>query len=97
MDEEEGTAVTPFEESGFVDDTAAFKAARLEVAEILAQRCRERPDADNVLARIEAGIHACAHYGQGDAAAIEQAKAVAWQAFLDYSASHTSPRRTRPG
>ena len=98
MVEGDGTAVDrPRENGGFVDDTAAFKMARAEGAEILVQRCKEPPDVDNVLARVEAGFHACAHYGQGDAATIEQAKAAAWRAFLDYSATQSPPRRTRPG
>lgn len=97
MDEEEGMALEKVEDTeAFVDDTALLKRARLDAAEILITRCKEQPDADNVLARIEAGFHACAHYGQGDAASIEQAKGVAWQAFLDHSASKSPPRRTRP-
>ncbi len=82
--------------STFVDDVTAFKEARLYAFEIFGLRCKEQPDVDNVLARIEAGFHACAHYGQEDASQIEAAKAVAWEAFLNHSATKTTRRRTRP-
>lgn len=97
MNDSEGMAVgRPMEGRAFVDDVAAYKQARLDAAVILEARCKEQPDADNVLARIEAAFTACAHYGQEDTAAIEQAKGVAWAAFLDYSAAPISGRRTRP-
>ena len=97
-EEEPGTALERphTSRSPFVDDVTAFKEARLYASEILGLRCKEQPDVDNVLARIEAGFHACAHYGQEDASQIEAAKAVAWQAFLDHSATQTARRRTRP-
>ena len=94
MTEEEGMALEKAEE--FTDDVLAFKAARLQAADLLRIRCKEPPDADNLLSRIEAGFHACAHYGQGDGPMIEQAKGVAWKAFLDYSAQDKSHRATRP-
>ena len=97
-DEDEGMELERVEDTPnqFIDDTMMYKQARLQAAEILELRCKEQPDAVNVLARVEAAIRATAHYGQEDSAMLEAAEGVGWRAFLDHSAMKTSPRRTRP-
>ncbi len=79
----------------FQNDVEAYKRARMQINELLLERCTDLVDANNVAARLESAIRACAHYGQEDAAMVEEACGVGMQAFLDYQ-SGGQARRTRP-
>lgn len=79
----------------FQSDVDAYKRARMQINELLLERCTDLVDANNVAARLESAIRACAHYGQEDAAMVEEACGVGMQAFLDYQ-SGGAARRTRP-
>jgi hypothetical protein len=95
MSDGPGTDLTVREDEQFQSDVEAYKRARMEINALLLERCTDLVDANNVAARLEAAIRACAHYGQEDAAMVEQACGVGMKAFLDYE-SGGARRRTRP-
>ncbi len=91
----DGTDMVVPPDDEFQTDVEAYKRARMQINELLLERCKDLVDANNVAARLEAAIRACAHYGQEDAAMVEEACGVGMKAFLDYQ-SGASGRRTRP-
>lgn len=93
MSESTDLAIPPEDE--FQSDVEAYKRARMQINELLLERCKDLVDANNVAARLESAIRACAHYGQEDAAMVEEACGVGMKAFLDYQ-SGGGARRTRP-
>lgn len=93
MTESTDMVVPPDDE--FQNDVEAYKRARMQINALLLERCTDLVDANNVAARLESAIRACAHYGQEDAAMVEEACGVGMKAFLDYQSGGTA-RRTRP-
>ena len=91
----DGTDMVVPPEDEFQSDVEAYKRARMQINELLLERCKDLVDANNVAARLESAIRACAHYGQEDAAMVEEACGVGMKAFLDYQ-SGGAGRRTRP-
>jgi hypothetical protein len=81
-----------------MDDGAveAYKVARHQIGLILDGHCESTVDVNNVRARLEAAILACAEFGQADSALVEQAYGVGLKAFLSFKTNTSRPRRTRP-
>ena len=81
-----------------MDDGAgeAYKVTSHEIGLILEGHCESKVDANNVRARLEAAILACAEFGQADSALVEQAYGVGLKAFLSFETNTARPRRTRP-